>query len=507
LFNRSVYENFFIKYPKLKEAFLVAIAFSVLELILISFHEVWRDELQSWSLSLSSNSFSELFFNSRYEGHPKLWYIILYCVQHFTHDIFFMQLLHLVIAASTVFVFCFYSPLGLLKNVLFCFGYFFAYEYSIISRNYAVEMLLLFLCAGIYLKKGDKAILQISVLIFFILQTNVFAVIIGSVFLGYILLNMKKTELFNIKLFIAGIIILTGLIVFLKTTIPPSDGGFVRTWNIVPSTSHALRVGSNLFRAYIPIPQLIPQFWETNVFDSINNYIIPECLLSLMILIICSIIFYKYWNILFLFYAGTFSILIFTYTKYIGYTRHHGHFFVLFILCYWLYFDKKKKNSSTRIPGNNRLPDLFLKLILTFQIAAFLIAGWYDIKYPFSNAEAASKFIKDYSYDKMIIAGDIDAPVSTIACLMNKNFYYLNGRRWGTALLWDTIRKEIFDTTNFHLTINLADYFKSDFLLILSYNPGNSPPNFYLLKSFDKAIVNDENYFVYLVKYIKPIKK
>src|ERR1017187_4280279 len=104
-------------------------------MIIVSFHEVWRDEIETWAIAINSHSISELIYNSRYEGHPKLWFLMVYFLQIFTHSVFAMQVMHVIIASITVFIFSFYSPFSFIKNILICSGYFFAYEYSIISRN------------------------------------------------------------------------------------------------------------------------------------------------------------------------------------------------------------------------------------------------------------------------------------------------------------------------------------------------------------------------------------
>jgi hypothetical protein len=91
--------------------------------------------------------------------------------------------------------------------------------------------------------------------------------------------------------------------------------------------------------------------------------------------------------------------------------------------------------------------------------------------------------------------------------MMNKNFYFRQGKRWETYVVWDTLRKGMTDTAFFSETKKLANHFKSDMVLVLSYPPPVKPANWYFLKSFNGAIVNDENYFIYLVKYFKPIKE
>src|ERR1700758_1824662 len=119
---------------KLNRALLITLIFFIIELMLVYFHEPWGDEVHSWVIAGDSYSFADLIYNSRYEGHPKMWYLLLFILQKATNNIFFMQILHVCIATCTVFVFCFFSPFSFLKNILFCFGYFFAYEYAIISR-------------------------------------------------------------------------------------------------------------------------------------------------------------------------------------------------------------------------------------------------------------------------------------------------------------------------------------------------------------------------------------
>ena len=41
-------------------------------------HEMWRDEIQAWSIVIGSRSVGDLLHGAlRYEGHPPLWYLVL----------------------------------------------------------------------------------------------------------------------------------------------------------------------------------------------------------------------------------------------------------------------------------------------------------------------------------------------------------------------------------------------------------------------------------------------
>ena len=93
--------------------FLVAAGsglFLLLGLILLWRHEMWQDEWQAWLIARESPSLPALFRNLRYEGHPGLWYCGLFLVSRITSSPLGMQVLHLIIATCSVYVFLKYSP-------------------------------------------------------------------------------------------------------------------------------------------------------------------------------------------------------------------------------------------------------------------------------------------------------------------------------------------------------------------------------------------------------------
>lgn len=104
-------------------------------------HEMWGDEIHSWNIAKGSDSYADLIYNTRYEGHPPVWYTILWTISKFTHNLAYVQMTHWLIAASIVVLILFFSPIPLLSRVLIPFGYYFLYEYSVLSRNYAIGIL------------------------------------------------------------------------------------------------------------------------------------------------------------------------------------------------------------------------------------------------------------------------------------------------------------------------------------------------------------------------------
>ncbi len=108
-------------------------------------HAMWRDELQAWLIACGSESLPALVQNARYEGHPLLWYVLLFFVSRFTHEPWALQALGAVFASATLWLIIFKAPFDRNQKWLLALGYFLSYEYGVLSRHYSPEILLLVL--------------------------------------------------------------------------------------------------------------------------------------------------------------------------------------------------------------------------------------------------------------------------------------------------------------------------------------------------------------------------
>lgn len=154
-----------------KSGFAVSVVMSVF-LILLSIwgniiHEPWFDEAQAWVIAKEA-SWSEIFFYiPHYEGHPPLWHIILKLVSYTGIPfITAMNLVQIVTYSAAVIIFEFKSPFKPILKILLSLGYFFLYQYSVISRPYALFMAALFLCAACYKSRKEKPFAYMLTLLF-----------------------------------------------------------------------------------------------------------------------------------------------------------------------------------------------------------------------------------------------------------------------------------------------------------------------------------------------------
>ena len=500
--NQSIGRSNTLKGRKLVQALLVSVVFFIIQFILIQYHELWADEVHAWEIVRCSHSFSELLQNTRYEGHPQLWFLILYFLQKFTVNYFAMQVVHVVISSGAVFVFCFFSPFNLCKNILFCAGYFFSYEYSIISRNYGIEMLLLFLCAGIYTKYHGKYLGLLSVLFFLLFQTNVFAIIISGPFFAYVIWNIWSNGNRKITHFIVPVIVvIAGFFVAAITTFPPSDTAF-GVWYIKPDLHQFTHVLSTGFATYFPLPKFSLHSWNSNILWGLPHYYVIEVILTVVILFFVTVLFKSNRKILLLFYVATIGEWLFIYIKYFGYIRHQGHLYIIFVLCYWLY--------SAQYPAiQNKLRGIvnryFVGVILVVQIAGACWANINDVEHPFSNTIAAAKYIHAQGLDKLPMLGDGDFAVAGIAGILDHEIYYIRPAKWGKYILpdqdWGPFihfkEKDLLAEVN-----NMLIRKKTDEIVILSYPFDNyKKEGWELLKTFDSSIIK-EDYNIYKVRYL-----
>ncbi len=487
---------------KLVRALVVSLIFFCVQFVLVHYHELWTDEVHAWEIVRCSHSFHELLFNTRYEGHPQVWFMILYFLQKITVSYFAMQVVHVFIASCTVFVFCFFSPFKLWQNILFCAGYFFSYEYSIISRNYAIEVFMLFLCAGVYTRYHGKNLVVLSILFFLFFQTNVLAIVIGLSFFTYILWNIYEKDKTNIKrFFVPVIIIIAGIITAGVTTLPPADTAFAG-WNIKPDAHGFIRVLSRSFITYFPFPELTLHFWNSNFMDTFPHHLIIEAILAVIVLFLVSILFRSNRKILLLFFAATIGAWLFYYIKYFGYIRHHGHLFLIFVLCYWFY---SADGSVMRDKLSGMINRYFVTAILVVQFAASCCANAYDIKYPFSNDIPAAKYIQAERLDTLPMVGDADFCVSGIAGILHEDVYYMRPAKWGKYILPDQNWGPFihFEEKDMLFEVNkIMEERKSDIVVILSYPFRDYKPlKWTLLSTFDSSIMG-EDYYLYRVNYI-----
>lgn len=398
----------------------------------ISHHELWGDELHSWNIAKGSAGFFDLIHNTRYEGHPPVWYTIIWTVSKFTHNLVYVQAVHFIIASLVVFLLLFFAPFAVVTRGLIAFGYFFLFEYAALSRNYAIGLLLAF-CICLLLRRELKGrlLLLYYVLLFLLSNTHLLGLVLaGSLHLYFLAARFEQYK--NLRAI--ALHVLPGVLVFLPALYfiaPPSDsemntGFWVHRWSI----SQLATVVYLPLRAFMPVPAWWNHhFWNTQfLLDGqagfrLLKFINP--LISLGVLCLAIAVFRKNRKCLLLFF-GNFVVscvvgLVFPLTS----ERYTGFVFIGFVVAYWLYC------YETPVTRNN-------KWIVHGLLLVQLVAGWLavsrDWKYTFSNSYKVNELVAEIPAGEKTVT-DYWA-LNTVSAYVDKPVYCIDLQKEASFILW-----------------------------------------------------------------------
>jgi len=386
----------------------------------IAHHEFTGDEIHSWNIVKASSSISDLINNSRYEGHPPVWYLILWSISKFTHNLMYVQVTQLIIASAVVFMVLFYSPFPLITRILIPFGYYFLFEYGILSRNYAIGVLPAF-CICYSIEKDFKyKLLLYYALLFFMSNTHLLALLLaGSLHLYFLLLTFEQKKKIS-KLLPHTLL---GILVFLPALyfiFPPSDSGL--TVGILASKfddQHLRILAKTPLRTFLPVPAWWEyNFWNTQFLLELQG---KSSLLKLLTLLLSIGLLGIVWLVL---RASKKSLTLFVVNLALTFIvavifplttqRYIGFIFIGFIAAYWM--------RCYEIPPN-RKNSWLITILLGIQVIAGVFIITKDIRLPFSNFYRVNELINEVPVNEKIVT-DYWC-INTISAFTDTAFYCL----------------------------------------------------------------------------------
>jgi hypothetical protein len=505
--------------PETNKKFIywVLFAYIVVEITGTLFHSMWRDELHFWSLAGASSSLQDLLHRKAWDSHPDLWYIMLYAVRMVSDNPFSMQVLHSAIAITTVFLILKYAPFSKIQRGLLVFGYFFLFEYALISRNYAIGMLLITLLLILYPRRVHYLFTS-ALILFFLAQTNLFSTIICIAFLLTWIFEFIFSEPFRAALLRKKAILISGIILivaglcwaFYAAMLPGAvSHSEVSDFSLSQLTLRELiRSVATLWKAWVPIPVMGLQFWGTNFIRS-NNI---EAILALILMFSAGLMFLKRPVVFFYYIISLTGILGFIFLIFYGYIRHHGYLFIILVICLWLKSFYQENNRTLRSgfleksygwlkKNSNRL----LVILLAGQMLAGIYAFTVHLSVPFSAAKVTAQYIRAEKLDRFLIAGDQDLSLEPVIGYLDKEAFFFSRNAFSRYLVYDTARREPASRSAvLAMADSLLKSHGDTILLVMNYMiPEDPKRNLKRIQSFVKSIRQDEIYYLYLLSPAK----
>ncbi|MBI5250685.1 MAG: hypothetical protein HY912_14440 [Desulfomonile tiedjei] len=489
--------------------FLISGAFLVLGCVGILNHEMWRDELQPWLIAKDGADLSAVLQTIKNEGHPGLWYALLYFLSKLTSNPIGSQLLHLAIAATSVYVVAAFAPFSRLQKALFALGYFPLYEYSIISRNYAIGILFMFVLCAMYPVRRSKYV-GIGIILALMANCNAFSAIIAIALFGVLVLDFISQTASErgqaSKAAVGSLVFFLGLMVAIDQMIPRQESCYSNNWYFLFNYSQLRAVLSTIAASYLPIPDMkTVAFWNYNLLavSRPTGWLMPY--ISVVLFIGCAVSLYRTPLALCLYLYSSFGVMLFTYLVHFGALRHHGHLFIILVMCYWI--AACHENSTKVDPGasvvfwGQRTRNVILTSLLCLHLIAGLFAFTTDLRHPFSAAREVAEFIKGLGKEEAVVLGD-GPYINSVGAYLNKEVYSADRRRFGTYVVYDReystppCRKLLEEAKQIGQTRH------TDVILVLNHDIPCMVPDekIELLMKVKDTIVADERAYVYMLK-------
>ncbi len=506
-------------------------------------HEIWRDEAQAWLIARDSTSLLDLYAHTRYEGHPILWHACLFLITRWTHNPLAMQVFHLLLAVGSVVLIVKKSPFSIVQKGLLSFSYLLFYEYSIISRNYAIGVFLILLFCVFYARR-KPAYWLLALVLALIANANAFGFLISLTLASVMLLRLRSESkpsqaaggrhilrvpidraLPTLAILIVGwgcsLAQLTRTVALPKTDSPlevaqaPGSLSAIEMNQVEQAIALINKVTGLVdpfARSYFPMIRFKMHFWTTHLLtdpEGIGRIGGLEVGNLIAVTLAAAIVFWTLKALsktplyLWLYLSASLSLYSFFVLVYRGSTRHNGHLMIVLIVSLWLatWSTRRKEARLQDFSSRARRPivgGLLLTTLLLFQCVSGVQAYAIDMIYPFSASRAIAQYIQTHQLEDLPLFAQNGRLMTGLISYLETKAYYAQANRYAS---FADILYNIEEETSEIITANVKDFAQQQpEFLIVSINPIDFSAlenEVLLLTKVEETIVKSERMYLY----------
>ena len=406
---------------------------------LASTHEFRRDEVRALSLARAAQWPWDLFALTRYDGHPIVWYALLYVGWHIAHSSLVLPLISIAIAFAAVILFLRIAPFPLWFKCLFIFSGLPFYEYAVTARNYGISMLLMVVAAALFAqstKYRAKKGWWLALILALLANTNVHSALIVGVIttlwatklavnlMGWRSKTSARREMQapTREILAQFAIIIAGVVLCAITTWPTDN-------TILTSAHRVFRLDE--FAGAIFTALVRPDLTFKHLGTEQLSPIVTAVLLAFAIL---GLVRHRsfFWAAL-----ATHTLLGVLFLQvYSGSYRHEGLFIIFLLFLYWQAWVKESNIKSRSFKLG-----FYAGLVPLICINVFL-GGQYaldDVQHALSSNRALGQLIQQTpAYSQAIIMAEPDYAVESLPYYTDNPLYVLREGRFGKTVAWTT---------------------------------------------------------------------
>lgn len=390
-------------------------------------HEPWRDETHPWIIARQAEGFWDILMGDRrYDGHPPGWYWALWLFSFVTHQVWGLHAVTILFNLGAALLFLRFAPFARPLRLLLVSGYFFAYEYGVLSRNYTLGLFFAFAFASLLKPLRPRPFL-LALMLIGLAWSSVYGAILACSLL--LVLLAENTSLrgqsaapgvlgFAVtrRAVVAALVVLAFVGFALWSCHPPDpnpyapgvtfaglgypgfEASLIRmAWSILP-----LRVDGDIWY-WVTADQV----WRDHpeLFRGVIRglpVVLLLCLASSPIELVA-------------FLLGAAAIAFIQLTVYTGAIRHWGHYFILFLTLCWTARQRKPLRRGWLVP-------LVLTVIGACQLESAWVATKMDTTYPFSGGPEAATRLQQPDLARLPLVGGPDWAMPAVTADLERNF-------------------------------------------------------------------------------------
>ena len=423
-----------------------------------------------------------------------------------------MKLTNAILGLVAYYLIVYKSPFTAGLLILLSANYYLLYEYSIIGREYALELFFICLICTLYSKRFEKQKTYVALLSLLTLSHIFGAVFAFGFAIAYLYEFINRREKPKLSQVLFGMLYLVSLGAAILSQFPPPDA-INPLVNFAPDLGVFMRTAHSFIGALFLV--LRPRYWmkHSSIYSDLSELNIFSSVLFILLISWLTTVFRKRKDVLIFFLISFFGIFLAIYCNDLLYylPRYPSQIFLLILVAGWIFFEK-----SDKLNINFRFYVLLLCVFATLQAYSGLMIFVQSIKLPFSQGAAVSAFIDNPKFEGYELI--VDPPYFSSAFLVysKKQFFNFGQNRKANYILCsnkdaDGIQvkssPELMDSylvTNDeifkkHLQQRVCER-QNRFLIITNYAPDEDRIKRYHLKlekHFDEAVMPIEEYYVF----------
>lgn len=351
-------------------------------------HEPWFDEAQAWLIARDTTLWDLLAHKVRYEGSPGLWHALLWLLSRAGMPFAWLWAVSGALACAGAWIILSRAPFPFWLRSTIVFSYFMAYQYAVVARSYALDLLLIPLIAASFANRLDRPI-RYGALLSLLANANAHSFIIAAPLFAEFMFAAWRRRAFGRAHVLGCAIYIAAAAAAVLQAWPPADAGFASGPERAPEVLRGLMMIAEAFVDRIDV-------WSPARPDGPS--MLGGLIVSLVLLVPSAILFIRA-GIAPLAAAVVAGLLGFSIIKHAN-AWHAGLLFLFWIFAIWIAW----RALAAFTASHRRIITATVATIVSLNLAYTAAAALRDIREPYSAAPATAALLLQQGEDGMIAA-------------------------------------------------------------------------------------------------------